>query len=120
MALPDILRHVFDEVAEEFIIQDDSDPPVGINLTGKTVYLAIRKDTPNELGDPSDVKILSQSSHTDAANGVTSIFIPLSWTENSGVYKYDLSISDTSSSPNTRLCLGVGNYIVEKSIRPKS
>ena len=118
--LPDLTRFVFDEIAEQFTIQDESEPPVGIDLTGKTVYLAIRKDTPDNLGEPSDVKVLSQSSHDDAANGITSIFIPLTWTENSGTYKYDLSISDTVSSPNTRLCLGVGDFIVYKSIRPKS
>jgi hypothetical protein len=120
MALPEIIRHVFDEAPEEFTIQYDTDPPTGVNLTGKTVYIAIRTAEPDSSGQPSAVKVLSQSTHVDAANGVTSIFIPLSWTETAGAYKYDLSISDTVSSPNTRISLGVGDFTVDPSIRPQS
>lgn len=52
--LPDITRFVFDEIAEQFTIQDESEPPVGIDLTGKTVYLAMRENTPNSVGEPTD------------------------------------------------------------------
>lgn len=42
-----------------------------VNLTGATLYLAIRRD-----GEEALVVDLSQASHTDAANGESSITIP--------------------------------------------
>lgn len=70
---------------------------VAVNLTGSTVYFAVKPSSAQP--DAQALIYKSWSSHTDAANGATTLILTSSETNiPAGDYSWDLKIKDGSNN----------------------
>ena len=85
-----------DTIPFNLTITDTDDLPV--NITGFTLFFTVKEDIADD--DANAVVSISQTSHTDPANGLTSLVVPSATTEllSAGEYYWDLQIKYADGS----------------------
>lgn len=115
MAVDDIEIKQHDITDIPLTIDDGGDPASPVNLTGLTVVLTVSKESPDNLGVPTPLFTVSQNTHTDAANGETTIPISASNSANAGEFVYEVSVD--GSGPTSRETSKTGNFIILRALR---
>ena len=115
MPVDDIEIKQHDITSIPLTIDDGGSPATPVNLTGLTVVLTVSRQSPDDLGIPTPLFTVSQSTHTNAAAGETSIPISASNSANAGNFVYEVSVD--GAAPTSRETSKTGNFIILRALR---